>query len=186
MRTKSKKRRARVSRPRSKADKKITTLLSRFGNYLTQRREADNLTLRTVADRARMPHSSVYQIEQSNKDPHLSELVKLARAFSESAGQFLGPFLQEHEEPLEAPAESGERKEVFTEIPASSPASSAESISAGAVLTDVAPDREENRGNVTEMPMNRSCTKCGYVHAVGMECPGSDAVNAALFGYREP
>lgn len=175
-----------VSREESRRNKEVRNLLQRFAKYLTQRRDHDNLTLRVIAERAHIPHSSIYQIEQCNKDPRMSELARLAQAYNESLRQFLVPFLAEYEEPLEAPAEGGERKEPFTEIPISSPASGARSISTDAVLTDVAPDREENRGTVTEMPMNRSCDKCGYVHAVGMECPGPEAVNNTLFGYQEP
>ena len=115
---KAKKRRADhgMSKEEYKLEKEVTIFLRRFSKYLTERREHDNLTLRVIGERAHIPHSSVYQIEQSNKDPRLSELMKLAQAFNESVHQFLVPFLQG---PPGAAAESGERKENFAEIPMS-------------------------------------------------------------------
>jgi hypothetical protein len=34
--------------------------------------------------------------------------------------------------------------------------------------------------NMLTMPPNRQCKKCGYLHAVGMECPGPNAVFGAV------
>ena len=116
---KTKKRRADhgVTRQQYKRRKEVSDLLRHFSKYLTVRRQQLDLPLRTIAERAGMAHSSVHQMEHSTHDPHLSELLKLAQAFNEPLQQFLAPFLQDHEEELEAPAESGERKETFAEIP---------------------------------------------------------------------
>ena len=68
-------------------------LLSRFGRYLTRRRKDYELTIRGLAARAGMPHSTVYQIEHARQDPHLSELMLLAEAFDEPLVEFLVAFL---------------------------------------------------------------------------------------------
>lgn len=73
---------------------KVSLLLGRFGEYLSERREREKFTLREFARRARMAHSNVYQLERLRKDPRLSELQKLATAFRQPLKEFLRPLLQ--------------------------------------------------------------------------------------------
>jgi ribosome-binding protein aMBF1 (putative translation factor) len=68
-------------------------LLDRFGPYLAQRREAEQLTLREFARKARMPHVNVFQMEHLRKNPRLTELARLAKAFNEPLAKFLEPVL---------------------------------------------------------------------------------------------
>jgi transcriptional regulator with XRE-family HTH domain len=114
----SKKRRAEfgLTRAQYRQKREVKNTLARFGHYLRDRREAANLTFRLLGGRARIAHSNIYQIEQSKKDPHLGEIMKLAQAFNEPLRQFLAPFLQEHDEELDAVAECAEERGQFTEI----------------------------------------------------------------------
>lgn len=72
----------------------MENLLGRFGRYLAQRRREQNLTLRAFADRAKMPFSNLYQLEELRKNPRLTELEQLAKAFDEPLAKFLEPLLQ--------------------------------------------------------------------------------------------
>lgn len=85
------------SKEQRKRNKEVAALLKRFGKYLRQRREQENLSFREFAERARMAHSNIFVIEESKKDPHLSELVKMAQAFGLTLRQFLAPLLLEDE-----------------------------------------------------------------------------------------
>ena len=95
--------------------KEVARLLKRLGTYLRSRREREDLTFRAFAARAQIAHSNIYLIEQSKKDPHLSELVKLAQAFNQSLRDFLEP-LFEDEKALDAVADCAQPREKFTEI----------------------------------------------------------------------
>jgi len=68
-------------------------LLKRFGPYLQERRKAKQLTLREFARLAKCAHSNVFQFEQEKKDPRLTELAALARAFGERLDKFVKPIL---------------------------------------------------------------------------------------------
>ena len=77
----------------------VTNLLGRFGRYLTERREQEQLTIREFALRAQMPHSNIFQLENLRKNPRLTELEALAKAFNEPLGDFLKPVLESPPEP---------------------------------------------------------------------------------------
>lgn len=82
---------------RRQREKEVAHLLRRFGRYLRKRREEENCTFRQFAQRAQMAHSNIYVIEQSKKDPHLSELLKLSQACGQTLREFLEPLLQDEE-----------------------------------------------------------------------------------------
>lgn len=69
-------------------------LLGRFGPYLMLRRKQKNLSIRALARRAGAPHSNIYQFERLGKDPRLTELAQLAKAFREPLSEFLKPLLE--------------------------------------------------------------------------------------------
>lgn len=80
-----------------KAKRKLTAngrggpqVLSRFGPYLTKRRLEMKWSLRKLAKMAKTAHSNVFQWEQLKKDPRLTELDALARAFGEPLLTFMG------------------------------------------------------------------------------------------------
>lgn len=83
----------------------VTNLLGRFGRYLTERRELENLSIRAFALRAQMPTTNVYQLENLRKNPRLTELEQLAKAFNQPLQEFLRPVL---EEPVEETSEAGQ------------------------------------------------------------------------------
>jgi len=68
-------------------------LLGRFGPYLQQRRKEKKLSIRAFARRAGAPHTNIFQFEQLRKDPRLTELAQLAKAFREPLAKFLEPML---------------------------------------------------------------------------------------------
>jgi transcriptional regulator with XRE-family HTH domain len=70
-------------------------VVKRFGNYLYRRRRRSHLTLRALAKRAQMPHTSIYQFENRGKNPRLDELVALSNAFNERLTKFLKPLVPE-------------------------------------------------------------------------------------------
>lgn len=72
----------------TKAKKNI---LKQFGPYLTKRRVSKEWSLRDLARRAGFPHTNVYQFETQGKNPRLTELAQLAKAFRQSLLNFLKP-----------------------------------------------------------------------------------------------
>lgn len=66
-------------------------LLGRFASYLSERRKKQKLTLRELAKRARVPHTNLFQFETLRKNPRLTELALLAKAFDEPLSQFVKP-----------------------------------------------------------------------------------------------
>ena len=73
--------------------KKQGTLLERFAVYLELRRKDEHLSLRALAKLAQCAHSNLYQFENEGKDPRLTELAQLAKAFKEPLDEFLKPVL---------------------------------------------------------------------------------------------
>lgn len=67
------------------------SLLGRFGRYIRQRREDECMSIREFAKHAQIPFSNIFQFEQLRKNPRLTELDQLARAFGESLTEFLEP-----------------------------------------------------------------------------------------------
>lgn len=68
-------------------------LLDRFGLYLTRRRKAKNMSIREFAKSAKIAHTNVFQMECLRKNPRLTELELLAKAFREPLSKFLEPVL---------------------------------------------------------------------------------------------
>lgn len=68
-------------------------LLDRFGLYLSRRRKAKNMSIREFARFVGAPHTNCYQLEVLRKDPRLTELQMLAKAFNETLSKFLEPVL---------------------------------------------------------------------------------------------
>ena len=84
-----------------KNDKEVSKVLKRLGPYLTHRRQRENLTLREFGHRTGISHSTLFQLEQfPNKNPTLSTVLKIARAFNESIGEFLKPILESKQKPV--------------------------------------------------------------------------------------
>lgn len=74
--------------------KPVNRLLGRFGDYLNQRVDEEHLTIRALAERAQMPHSNIHQMLQLRKNPRLTELEMLAKAFNQPLSDFLKPLLE--------------------------------------------------------------------------------------------
>ncbi len=78
-------------------DKKKTTklgrpkLLERFGPYLNARRTEKGWPLRKLAQKAGCAHTNIFQFEKLQKNPTLTELAALAKAFKQSLMKFLEP-----------------------------------------------------------------------------------------------
>lgn len=72
----------------------VSNLLGRFGRYLNERREQENLSLREFALRAQMPYTNIFQLENLRKNPRLTELELLAKAFNQPLRDFLMPVLE--------------------------------------------------------------------------------------------
>lgn len=66
-------------------------LLDRFAIYLSRRREAHNLSIREMGHRAGLPHTNIFQFEKLRKNPRLTELALLAKAFGETIAKFVEP-----------------------------------------------------------------------------------------------
>jgi|SRR5262252_308060 len=90
---KASKRRSRIGRqePRKPGGQ---DLLGRFGIYLSRRRKETNLSLRQFARSAGMAHTNLFQMEELRKNPRLTELARLAKAFREPLTEFLRPLQQ--------------------------------------------------------------------------------------------
>lgn len=68
-------------------------LLDRFGIYLNRRRKEKKMSIREFARAAGMAHTNLFQMEELRKNPRLTELVILAKAFGEPLPKFLEPIL---------------------------------------------------------------------------------------------
>lgn len=68
-------------------------LLGRFGPYLERRRKEQLLSIRQLAKKAKTAHSNVFKFEKEGKNPRLTELEALAKAFNEPLDKFLQPVL---------------------------------------------------------------------------------------------
>ena len=75
-------------RPKGRPD-----LLGSFGPYLMLRRKRGKMSIRELARRAKSPHTNIFQFEKLRKDPRLTELDQLAKAFREPLAKFLEPLL---------------------------------------------------------------------------------------------
>ena len=64
-------------------------VVGRFGAYVIARRKERNWTIRELARRANMAHTNIFQFENLGKNPRLTELVALARAFEEPLVTFI-------------------------------------------------------------------------------------------------
>jgi ribosome-binding protein aMBF1 (putative translation factor) len=80
------------TKPRPRKEEPVL-LLGRFGRYLAMRRELAGFSIREFAKKAGMPFSNVFQMEALRKNPRLTELEKLAKAYDETLLKFLGPLL---------------------------------------------------------------------------------------------
>lgn len=67
-------------------------LIKEFGNLLKKLRQERNLTLRELAHRADVDHSSIHRIEKGEADPRLTMVVTLARALEIDLASLLKPF----------------------------------------------------------------------------------------------
>jgi transcriptional regulator with XRE-family HTH domain len=88
----------------------MALIVKKFGKYLRTRRESKSWTLRQLAHRCRMPHTSLYQIERGITDPPLSRLQVLAGAFGEDLVSFLAPVVKPREK-ADAPAAQGKTQQ---------------------------------------------------------------------------
>jgi ribosome-binding protein aMBF1 (putative translation factor) len=86
-------------RTKPRPRKEPVLLLGRFGRYLAMRRENAGLSIRVFAKKAGLPFSNVFQMESLRKNPRLTELEKLAKAYDESLLKFLGPLVDPEQPP---------------------------------------------------------------------------------------
>jgi ribosome-binding protein aMBF1 (putative translation factor) len=84
-------------KPRRK--KEPTSLVGHFGRYIAIRREHAGLSLRAFSKLADMPASNYFQMESLSRNPRLTELEKLAKAYDESLLTFLRPLLLSYAAP---------------------------------------------------------------------------------------
>jgi ribosome-binding protein aMBF1 (putative translation factor) len=64
-------------------------LLGRFAKHLNRRRTEKKWSLRKLAARAGCAHTNIFQFENLRKNPTLTELAALGKAFDQSLTEFL-------------------------------------------------------------------------------------------------
>jgi transcriptional regulator with XRE-family HTH domain len=68
-------------------------ILRRFGPYLERQRRARKMSIREFARLVKMPHTNLYQMESTGKNPRLTELAALAKACQQPLHKFLEPIV---------------------------------------------------------------------------------------------
>lgn len=67
----------------------IPLTVRRFARIVRERRKRTGLSLRDLARKAKMPHTTLHGIERGITDPTLSTMTALARAFGEPVTSLL-------------------------------------------------------------------------------------------------